>query len=215
MQQNRLKADNWRAKTFLLLLLKLQISLSSFHPFFQKLILNHEQNIFHKSEEADIVCHLASLIFRLTMTQCSPTFGADERPFRRDVQSSTFPLNQSFTKAEKQKAAELSAWISGRFFPFILLSTACQIGIKLILHLRLSFIELAGDIVSTHRPWGTVSCCLKTSFLIISILFRRVRSNLNQLQGEDKDSSSLSEIHCKSFSDLDILLLRIRGRLGV
>lgn len=56
----------------------------------------------------------------------------------RDIHSSIFPHNQSFTKEEKESAdaGELSSWISGRvfFFFFILLSTACLILIKPILH---------------------------------------------------------------------------------
>lgn len=132
-----------------------------------------------------------------TMTQYSFTFGADERPFRRDVQSSTFPLNQSFTKAEKQNAAELSSWISGRFFPFIFLSTACQIGIKPILHSRLSFIQLAGDIFSTHRPWETVFCCLKTSFINNSKSFWEDKRSIANQQQEER--TQILHVSLKAF----------------
>lgn len=88
----------------------------------------------------NIVCHLVSLIFWPTqcLTHCSSEKLHIWSSWKgRDIHSSIFPHNQSFTKEEKESAdaGELSSWISGRiFFSFILLSTACLILIKPILH---------------------------------------------------------------------------------
>lgn len=93
---------------------------------------------------------------------CNSTFGACEKHFLRDVRSSIFPHNQSFTKERKGERSRcrvilMNLWQGFFFFlPFIILLTAFLIPIKPILHSCLSFIELAGDIFSTGWPWETV-----------------------------------------------------------
>ena len=72
----------------------------------------------------NIVCHLASLIFWPTqcLTHCSSEKLHIWSSWKgRDIHSSIFPHNQSFTKEEEESAdaGELSSWISGRIFFFL------------------------------------------------------------------------------------------------
>lgn len=108
-----------------------------------------------------IVCHLAALIYWPTqcLTHCGSenfTFEAREKRFgtrRTQDRISSQSKPHKGRKGERRRLWVILMNIWQGFF-FTLLSTACLILIKIHPSL-MSFIELTGDIFSTHWPWET------------------------------------------------------------